>query len=79
MQRFHTHVSYDNEYAQDVEGERFDDLEAACECARQSARRLVAQLIGAGHNLIRLEYRIHDEAGAHLATVPVHATVSGLG
>jgi hypothetical protein len=76
MPCFHTHVLYGGAYARDLEGEWFADLEAACQRARGGARRLLCEMIAAGHDAIRLEYRIHDAAGTLLATIPVRASVS---
>jgi len=75
MPCFHTHISYEGQYARDAEGEWFADLDAACESARQSARRMISQLIAAGSDAIRLEYHVHNQAGTLLATVPVSASL----
>lgn len=78
MQCFYTHVSYAKQCARDLEGEWFADLDAARESARQSARLMISQMIAAGNDAIRLEYRICDEAGSLLATVPASASISWL-
>lgn len=78
MPHFHTHVCFEDEFARDEEGQQFADLEKACERARQSARRMISQMIGAGRNAVDLRYVIHDEEGLHLATIRAGARVSGL-
>jgi hypothetical protein len=78
MQHFYTHVLRGDDYAEDREGQEFASLEEARESARQSARMMLAHEFEAGRNPKTLEYHIHDEAGARLAVVQVHATISGL-
>lgn len=78
MPRFYTHVSYDGGYARDIEGQQFATLAAACECARRSARRIICERIDAGHDVVKLGYELHDEAGSCLAVIPICAIVSGL-
>jgi hypothetical protein len=75
---FYTHVLNGTQYVRDLEGEEFEDLEAACQSVCDGARWFVSEEIYAGRDPVKLEYRICDEAGTQLATFAVGATVSGL-
>lgn len=78
MKLFYTHVLRGAEHIRDVEGQQFEDLEAAYQDARGGARGLVADEIYAARDPVKLEYYICDEAGAQLASFTVSATVTGL-
>jgi hypothetical protein len=78
MAQFYTHVLIGTKYALDPEGHEFPDLEAACESARNGARRLISDEILAGRDPVQLEYHICEEAGTRLATLAIGATVTGL-
>jgi hypothetical protein len=78
MTLFYIHVLNGTEYARDTEGQRFANVEAAYQSARNGARSLISDEILAYRDPVKLEYRICDEAGTQLAMLAVGATVSGL-
>lgn len=78
MPCFYTHVVLGSELIRDIEGQEFENFEEAVASARRNALWIVSNEIAAGRYPVILEFRIEDEAGVQLASLPVAATVDGL-
>ena len=79
MPMFYTHVLHGTDIARDEEGQEFATLDEARLVGLRAAGDMVAEEVAAGHYHVDLELRIHDEANTLLITLPVSASVIGLG
>ena len=75
MATFFTHIATTSGLIVDQEGQQFVTLDDACAATEKSARHLVADAFRNGKDQIVLEFRIDDQNGVRLATVPVDAEI----
>jgi hypothetical protein len=75
MPRYFFHMKGAPDRLDDPEGQEFASLEAAQECARQSARQLAADGIRAGLDCSAYPFEIKDSDGRTVAIVPFSAAV----
>jgi len=75
MATFFTHIATTSGLIVDQEGQQFVTLDDACAATEKSARHLVADAFRNGKDHIILEFRIDDQHGVRLATVPVDADI----
>jgi len=75
MATFFTHIATTSGLIVDKEGQQFVTLDEACAATEKSARYLVADAFRNGKDHIVLEFRIDDQHGVRLATVPVDAEI----
>lgn len=78
MPCFYTHVVLGPELIRDIEGQEFGSVEEAFASARRNALWIISNEIAAGRYPVVLEFWIEDEAGVHLASLPVSAMIDGL-
>ena len=77
MTVFFTHIMTPGGLILDSEGQHFKDLEEACAATEDAARHLVASGFQNGKDRVVLEFRIEDQLGVRLATVPIEAEIVG--
>ena len=75
MATFFTHIATVSGLIVDQEGQQFVTLDEACATTEKSARHLVADAFRNGKDQVVLEFRIDDQHGVRLATVPVDAEI----
>ena len=77
MTVFFTHIMTPAGLILDSEGQTFNDLGEACAATEDAARHLVASGFRHGKDRVVLEFRIEDNHGVRLATVPIEAEITG--
>lgn len=78
MPKYFLHLRERDELVRDVEGAKFDDLNAARDEARNAIRDIVAEHIASGQELRLQTVEICDDKGGHVATVRLAEAISAI-